>query len=227
MARQPSAVVRDLTIKGLGAFLSLVVLAVAVAGVVAGLVGGVRHFDLVQRTVLSTAMLTGYGREREVWLVSLGAINVCFVLLVVIVGCIGSGPEWRHTHEGPKELVSRLALAWVGMNGLLEIAHIAMGWATSLSVAFATQTMRGDASTPSRWQLVMATMAGGGVLIDLVYVAIIIFGFGVLLAHIVTSWTGAGSGSHRSGKRIDVIVLDEDEVPANAGVLEVASTRDP
>jgi hypothetical protein len=125
-----------------------------------------------------------------VWLVSLGAINVCFVLLVVIVGCIGSGPEWRHTHDGPKELVSRLALVWVGMNGLLEIAHIAMGWATSLSVAFATQTMRGDASTPTRWQLVMATMAGGGVLIDLVYVAIIMFGFGVLLAHVVTSWTG-------------------------------------
>jgi hypothetical protein len=191
MARQPSAGVIDLTIKALGVIISVVVLVVALAGGVAALVGGFRHPDLVKRTLLSTQMLTGYGREREVWLVSLGALNVCFVGFVAIVAWIGSGPEWEHTRGSPKELIVRLGIAWFGVNGLLELAHVAMGWATTLSVAFARQETLAKLSSPSRWKVVMAAMAGGGVLIDVVYMGIIAFGFGLLVAHLVSSWIAA------------------------------------
>lgn len=186
MARPPSARFRDLTFKGLGVAVSLMILAVAITGVVA-LAGAFSHPDLVKRTLLSPAMLTGYGRERDVWLVSLGALNVCFGLFIAVVAWIGSGSEWQHTREGPKELLFRLAIVWLGFNGLVEIAHVAMGWATTLSVAFAASSTRPGQTSANSWHAVMATMAGGGVLIDVVYMGIIAFGFGLLLAHLVSS----------------------------------------
>src|SRR6266540_1838509 len=92
--------------------------------------------DLVGRTILATPDLTAAGsRVRELWLVSAGIANTCFVLLIVAGGVLVMSHETIQTSYSVKEIAPRLLVASVAANLSLFLAGQAIPLANALARA--------------------------------------------------------------------------------------------
>ena len=141
--------------------------------------------DLVGRTVLSTPDFTGPGRVHDLWFVSWGIANAVFVLLIVAAGAVAMGYETFQTSYAVKDLLPRLGFGWVVANASLELAHLAIGAADALSQAFVGQGASGPGALATMHQLVTASMAGGGIFVTLIGLAVVVLALGLVGIYIV------------------------------------------
>lgn len=141
--------------------------------------------NLVGRTILSTPDFTGPGRVRDLWLVSWGIANGIFVLFILAAGVIGMGYESLQSRYAVKELLPRLALAFVGANTSLFLAHLAIGMANALSQAFMGEGVSGDGAVATMRTLVVAAMAGGGIFVTLIAIVVVVLALGLVGVYVV------------------------------------------
>jgi hypothetical protein len=137
--------------------------------------------DLLGRTVFSTPNFTGDGRVRDLWRISWGVANSVFLLFVLGAGLLGMSFETLQTRYALKELLPRLAVAFVAANASLFLAGFAINVANGLSEAFASQgvgTARGAAGVVL--VLVEGAVDGGGIFLRILGLAIAVLVVGVL-----------------------------------------------
>lgn len=95
--------------------------------------------DMVARTILATPDLAAANsRVRELWWVSAGIANACFVLLVTIGGVLVMTQETVQTSYGVKEIAPRLVLAFLAANLSLVITGQVIEVANALARALLT-----------------------------------------------------------------------------------------
>lgn len=115
--------------------------------------------DLLGRTVFSTPNFTGEGRVRDLWQVSWAIANSIFVLFVVGAGALGMSHETLQTRFALKDLIPRLAVAFVTANGSLFVVGAAINLGNGVSQGLASQGI-GEAS--GALGLVLTAMGSGG-----------------------------------------------------------------
>jgi len=102
--------------------------------------------DLLGRTLLATPDVTAPGsRIRELWWASAGIANSGFVLLVLVGGILVMSHETLQARYSAKEILPRLAVAFIAANTSLLLA----GWAIRLANAI-SQAVLGEGVDPAR-----------------------------------------------------------------------------
>jgi len=102
--------------------------------------------DLLGRTLLATPDVTAPGsRIRELWWASAGIANSGFVLLVLVGGILVMSHETLQARYSAKEILPRLAVAFIAANTSLLLA----GWAIRLANAI-SQAVLGEGVDPQR-----------------------------------------------------------------------------
>jgi hypothetical protein len=137
--------------------------------------------DLLGRTVFSTPNFTGEGRVRDLWRMSWGVANSVFLLFILGAGVLGMSFETLQTRYALKELLPRLAVAFVAANASLFLAGFAINVANGLSEAFTSQgvgTARGAAGVVL--VLVEGAIDGGGIFLRILGLTIAVLVVGVL-----------------------------------------------
>ena len=98
---------------------------------------------LIGETVLSTPDVTG-GRAGQIWEITLGIADTCFVLLAVIGGLIVMTHESVQSRHGLKQILPRLVFAFIAANSSLIVIKqlLSIGnaltqavWGTQVSAA--------------------------------------------------------------------------------------------
>jgi hypothetical protein len=124
--------------------------------------------DLLSRSVLSTPDITHQARVHELWMVSAGIANGCFVLLILVGGAIVMSHETLQTRYAAKDIAPRLVIAIVAANASLAL----VGTLTPFANAFASSFLSGgisnaDASNTMK-ALALAPLDSGGIFLILV-----------------------------------------------------------
>jgi hypothetical protein len=102
--------------------------------------------DLLGHTLLATPDVTAPGsRIRELWWASAGIANAAFVLLVLVGGILVMSHETLQTRYSAKEILPRLAVAFIAANTSLLL----VGWAIRLANAI-SQAVLGEGVDPAR-----------------------------------------------------------------------------
>jgi hypothetical protein len=111
--------------------------------------------DMVARTVLATPDLAAaQSRIRELWWLSAGIANTCFVLLVTAGGVLVMTHETLQTSYGVKEIAPRLVVAFLAANLSLVICGQAIKLANALARA-----LLGTGADPAHVQATLRTLA--------------------------------------------------------------------
>ena len=142
--------------------------------------------ELLGRTVLSTPNFTGPGRVRDLWHVSWGIANGVFVLFILGAGVLGMSHETLQTRHALKELLPRLVVAFVAANASLFLAGLSINIANALTEAFAGQGV-GSAAGAAQVvaTMVLGALAGGGIFVTLVSLAVAVLVVGLLGTYVV------------------------------------------
>ena len=142
--------------------------------------------DLLGRTVFSTPNFTGPGRVRDLWLVSWAIADSVFVLFVVGAGVLAMSRETLQTRFALKDLLPRLAVAFITANASLFVSGFAINLANALSRAFTSQGV-GEARGAAGVVLVLveAAIDGGSIFLRLLGLAVAVLALGVL-----ATWLG-------------------------------------
>jgi hypothetical protein len=110
--------------------------------------------DMVARTILATPDLTAaQSRVRELWWVSAGIANTCFVLLVTAGGVLVMTHETLQTSYGVKEIAPRLVVAF----GAANLSLILAGQVIPLANALA-RALLGPGVDPAHVQATLRTL---------------------------------------------------------------------
>lgn len=141
--------------------------------------------DLVARTVLSTPDVTAPGRVRDLWLVSWGIVNAVFILVVIAAGLVAMSYQSFERGYAVKELLPRVAVGWISANASLGVAHLAIGFANAASRAFLDQSVDGAGAVASLRQLMVGSLATGGIFVILIALAVVILGVGLVGVYVV------------------------------------------
>lgn len=131
-------------------------------------------------TVLATPDFTGPGRVHDLWLVSWGIANAVFVLFVVVAGLVAMGYENFQSRYAVKDLLPRLGVGFLSANASLFLARVAIGVANATSRAFLDQGVSGDGAATTIRQLVVAALAGGGIFVTLIAIAVVVLALGLI-----------------------------------------------
>jgi hypothetical protein len=111
--------------------------------------------DMVARTILATPDLAAAtSRVRELWWLSAGIANTCFVLLVTVGGVLVMTHETLQTSYGVKEIAPRLVVAFLAANLSLVICGQAIPLANALARA-----LLGTGADPAHVQATLRTLA--------------------------------------------------------------------
>ncbi len=111
--------------------------------------------DLVSRTILATPDLTtASSRVHDLWWVSAGIANTCFVLLIVAGGVLVMSHETVQTSYGAKEIAPRLILGFLAANLSLFVAGQAIPLANALA-----QALLGSGADPDHVRTTLKTLA--------------------------------------------------------------------
>jgi hypothetical protein len=142
--------------------------------------------DMVARTILATPDLTAaQSRVRELWIVSAGIANTCFVLLVTAGGVLVMTHETLQTSYGVKEIAPRLVVAFGAANLSLVLAGQAIPLANALARA-----LLGPGTDPAHVQATLRTLAlapldtSSGLLI-LVALVIVVMALALVASYVI------------------------------------------
>jgi hypothetical protein len=142
--------------------------------------------DLVSRTILATPDLTAASsRVRELWLVSAGIANTCFVLLIVAGGVLVMSHETLQSSYSAKEIAPRLALAFLTANLSLFTAGQVIPLANALPRALLNTSADPDHVRDTLKTLALAPLDTSSGLLILLAVVIAVMAMGLVAAYVV------------------------------------------
>ena len=142
--------------------------------------------DLVGRTILATPDLTAAGsRVRELWLVSAGIANTCFVLLIVAGGVLVMSHETIQTSYSVKEIAPRLLVASVAANLSLFLAGQAIPLANALARALLDTGPDPDHVRATLKTLALAPLDTSSGLLIFLAIALAVMAVGLVAAYVV------------------------------------------
>jgi hypothetical protein len=111
--------------------------------------------DLVSRTILATPDLTAASsRVHDLWWVSAGIANTCFVLLILAGGVLVMSHETVQTSYSVKEIAPRLILGFLAANLSLFVTGQAIPLANALARALV-----GSGTDPDHVRTTLKTLA--------------------------------------------------------------------
>jgi hypothetical protein len=142
--------------------------------------------DLVSRTILATPDLTtASSRVHQLWWVSAGIANTCFVLLIVAGGVLVMSHETVQTSYGVKEIAPRLILAFVAANLSLFVAGQAIPLANALVRALLGAGVGPDHVRTTLKTLALAPLASSSGLLVLIGIALAVMALLLVAAYVV------------------------------------------
>jgi len=139
---------------------------------------------LLGATLLATPDVTG-GRVGDLWLVSLGIANTCFVLFVLAGGIVVMGHETVQTRYAVKDIAPRLVVGAIAANVSLALAGVGIGLANALSSALLGQGVDAHSATAVLRQLALAPLDTGGIFLTLLGLVVAVLAVVLLLTYLI------------------------------------------
>lgn len=141
--------------------------------------------DLLGRTLLSTPLVTGPGRVRDLWGTTAGIANTAMVLLALVGGVVVMAHETLQTRYGLKDVLPRLVVAVVAANASLALAGQAVTLANGLSRAFLGGELTPEGVSHGIAVLTIGNVAGGSIFVILVGLVVAVLAGALLLMYVI------------------------------------------
>jgi hypothetical protein len=140
---------------------------------------------LLGHTLLATPNVTSQSRVGQLWQTTEGIADAFLVLFVLVGGAIVMGYETLQTRTAIKDILPRIVVAAIAVNASLSLASLAISTADSLSQAVMGQGVDPSQAATVLGQLVLGSLADGGIFVVLVGGVVAVLAMVVLATYIV------------------------------------------
>ena len=140
---------------------------------------------LLGHTLLATPNVTSQSRVGQLWQMTEGIADAFLVLFVLVGGAIVMGHETLQTRTAIKDILPRIVVAAIAVNASLSLAGLAISTADSLSEAVMGQSVDPSQAATVLRQLVLGSLADGGIFVVLVGGVVAVLAIVVLATYIV------------------------------------------
>ena len=140
---------------------------------------------LLGHTLLATPNVTSQSRVGQLWQMTEGIADAFLVLFVLVGGAIVMGHETLQTRTAIKDVLPRIVVAAIAVNASLSLAGLAISTADSLSQAVMGQGVDPSQAATVLRQLVLGSLADGGIFVVLVGGVVAVLAMVVLATYIV------------------------------------------
>ncbi len=140
---------------------------------------------LLGHTLLATPNVTAQSRVGELWRMTEGIADAFLVLFVLVGGAIVMGHETLQTRTAIKDVLPRIVIAAIAVNASLSLAGLVISTADSLSQAVMGQGVDASQAATVLRQLVLGSMADGGIFVVLIGGVVAALAIVVLATYIV------------------------------------------
>jgi hypothetical protein len=141
--------------------------------------------DLVGKTVLSTPQLASNAQIVGLWQISLIAADGLLVLFVLVAAALAMSHNTMQTQYALKDLIRRLAFAGIVINASLSLSGQLIAIANALAAAFLGDGANAAASSASLQNVVVGTLAGGGIFLTLLGLACAVVAVVLLILYLL------------------------------------------
>jgi hypothetical protein len=136
-------------------------------------------------TLLATPNVTAQSRVGELWKMTAGIADSLLVLFVLVGGAIVMSHETLQTRTAAKDVLPRIVIAAVAVNASLGIAGLAISTADALSQALLGQGVDAANASTVLGQLVLGSLAGGGIFLVLVGAVVAVLAVVLLATYVI------------------------------------------
>lgn len=140
--------------------------------------------DLLGHTLLATPNVTAQSRVGQLWRMTEGIADAFLVLFVLVGGAIVMGHETVQTRTALRDVLPRIVFAAVAANASLSFAGLAISTADSLSQAILGQGVGPTQAATVLGQLVLGSLASGGIFVVLVGGVVAVLAIVVLATYV-------------------------------------------
>ncbi len=140
--------------------------------------------DLLGHTLLATPNVTAQSRVGELWRMTEGIADTFLVLFVLVGGAIVMGHETIQTRTAVKDVLPRIVVAAIAANASLSLAGLVISTADSLSQAILGQGVDPAQAAVVLRQLVLGSLASGGIFVVLVGGVVAVLAIVVLATYV-------------------------------------------
>lgn len=141
--------------------------------------------DLLGHTLLATPNVTAQSRVGQLWQMTEGIADAFLVLFVLVGGAIVMGHETVQTRTAVKDVLPRIVFAAIAVNASLSVAGLVISTADSLSQAVLGQGVDPSQATVVLRQLVLGSLAGGGIFVVLLGGVVAVLAIVLLATYVV------------------------------------------
>jgi hypothetical protein len=141
--------------------------------------------DLLGHTLLATPNVTAQSRIGQLWQMTEGIADAFLVLFVLVGGAIVMGHETVQTRTAVKDVLPRIVFAAIAVNASLSVAGLVISTADSLSQAVLGQGVDPSQATVVLRQLVLGSLAGGGIFVVLLGGVVAVLAIVLLATYVV------------------------------------------
>ena len=140
---------------------------------------------LLGHTLLATPNVTAQSRVGQLWAMTEGIADAFLVLFVLVGGAIVMGHETLQTRTALRDVLPRIVVAAVAVNASLSVAGLVISVADSLSAAVMGQGVDPAQAAVVLRQLVLGSLASGGIFVVLVGGVVAVLAMVVLATYVV------------------------------------------
>ncbi|MGH8995976.1 MAG: hypothetical protein ACRDYB_08120 [Acidimicrobiales bacterium] len=140
---------------------------------------------LLGHTLLATPNVTVQSRVGQLWRMTEGIADAFLVLFVLVGGAIVMGHETVQTRTAIKDILPRIIVAGIAVNASLSLAGLVISTADSLSQAVMGQGVDPSQAAVVLRQLVLGSLASGGIFVVLVGGVVAVLAMVVLATYVV------------------------------------------
>jgi len=141
--------------------------------------------DVMGHTLLATPNVTDQSRVGQLWEMTAGIADACLVLFVLVGGAIVMGHETVQTRTAIKDVLPRIVVAAIAVNASLSLAGLAISTADSFSKALLGQGVDPTQASTVLRQLVLSSLAGGGIFLVLLGAVVAILAVVLLATYVI------------------------------------------
>ncbi|MHB1776526.1 MAG: hypothetical protein ACYCU7_11115 [Acidimicrobiales bacterium] len=141
--------------------------------------------DVMGHTLLATPNVTDQSRVGQLWEMTAGIADACLVLFVLVGGAIVMGHETVQTRTAIKDVLPRIVVAAIAVNASLSLAGLAISSADSFSQALLGQGVDPTQASTVLRQLVLGSLAGGGIFLVLLGAVVAILAVVLLATYVI------------------------------------------
>ena len=141
--------------------------------------------DVMGHTLLATPNVTDQSRVGQLWRMAAGIADACLVLFVLVGGAIVMGHETVQTRTAVKDVLPRIVVAAAAVNASLSLAGLTISTADSFSKALLGQGVDPTQASTVLRQLVLGSLAGGGIFLVLLGAVVAILAVVLLATYVI------------------------------------------